>query len=86
MINGILNNFKRWYLLPFYPLLNLVVYGLTKTPEESAEYMIYALFNGTEGFYRINHVGEDLGKMDHGVDKKKFYEHSVKVTNVEVAI
>ncbi|KAK7062754.1 hypothetical protein VNI00_000243 [Paramarasmius palmivorus] len=86
MINGILNNFKRWCLLPFYPLLNLVVYGLTKTPEESAEYMIYALFNGTEGFYRRNHVGEDLGKMDHGVDKKKFYEHSVKVTNVEVAI
>ncbi|ESK92763.1 NAD(P)-binding protein [Moniliophthora roreri MCA 2997] len=85
MVNGILDNFKRWYLLPLYPLLSLVVWSLTKTPEDSAEYMIYALLNGKEGFFRRNAMGEDLGKVDHGVDKNKFYEHSVEVVRVNGA-
>ncbi|KAF9255348.1 hypothetical protein L218DRAFT_354190 [Marasmius fiardii PR-910] len=86
LIKGLLDNLRKKFIVG--PLLYLLANGLvslvTIQPEESAEYMIYALFNGKGGFYRRDKTGGGLPAVENeGVDEKKFYEHSVNVTKVD---
>ncbi|KAG7094574.1 hypothetical protein E1B28_005401 [Marasmius oreades] len=86
MIKGILDDLRK---KPFIgPLIYLLAKGVvslvTIQPEESAEYMIYALFNGKAGFYRRDKTGGELSTVENeGLDSEKFYQHSMKVTKVD---
>ncbi|KAL0059115.1 hypothetical protein AAF712_014186 [Marasmius tenuissimus] len=89
LITNILDGIRKKAIVGplLYFLANAVVAGVTIQPEESAEYMIYALFNGKGGdgtFYRRDRVGDDIKEVvnHEGVDPEKLYEHSLKVTEV----
>ncbi|KAK1220128.1 hypothetical protein PQX77_017118 [Marasmius sp. AFHP31] len=89
LITNILDSMRKKAIVGplLYFLANAVVAGVTIQPEESAEYMTYALFNGKGGigkFYRRDRVGDEIKEVvnHEGVDPEKLYEHSLEVTEV----
>ncbi|KAL0579408.1 hypothetical protein V5O48_002579 [Marasmius crinis-equi] len=72
--------FSYWPLTVFNPLLRLLWTYAAMPEEKSAEFFLYGLLAGKEGFFRRNNYGTDIGKYDHGVDKEKFWEHSMEET------
>ncbi|KAF8989426.1 hypothetical protein BDQ17DRAFT_1284127 [Cyathus striatus] len=69
-----------WMSILYYILIPIVwLTGSLMYPEESAEYHLYALFQGKRGMYRRNQKGDDIGmKRFPGteVDQTKVWQHS----------
>ncbi|KAL0066899.1 hypothetical protein AAF712_006094 [Marasmius tenuissimus] len=72
--------FSTWPLTVFNPLLRFLLRFVSMPEERSAEYFLYGLLAGKEGFYRRNNYGTDIGLYDHGVDKEQFWKHSMEET------
>ncbi|KAJ8082036.1 hypothetical protein PM082_007882 [Marasmius tenuissimus] len=72
--------FSTWPLTIFNPLLRILWKLASMTEERSAEFFLYGLLAGKEGFYRRNDYGTDIGLCDHGVDKEQFWKHSMEET------
>jgi hypothetical protein len=81
-------NVPQWYLRPFGWLMTQI---LTKfvaiSPSESAEYMLYALFDASPGSFSKNQKGEltRVGKIKAASrggeeDKKVVWEHTKQIT------
>ncbi|KAK0439609.1 hypothetical protein EV421DRAFT_2084484 [Armillaria borealis] len=73
----------HWALRLFSPLISLLVWLAAISPEESAEYMLFALFDGEKGFFHRSSKGDDLGMKGYPFteeEKKAVWDHSVAVT------
>ncbi|KAK0196413.1 hypothetical protein F5146DRAFT_1011437 [Armillaria mellea] len=73
----------HWALRLFSPLISLIVWLAAFSPEESAEYMLFALFDGEKGFFHRSSKGDDLGMKGYPFteeEKKAVWDHSVAVT------
>lgn len=73
----------HWALRLLSPLISLFVWLKAISPEESAEYMLFALFDGEKGIFRLGAKGDDLGMKGYlftEEQKKAVWDHSVKVT------
>lgn len=73
--------FSHWALRPLNPLVGAILYPVSVSPEECAEYMLYALLEGTSGAYRRDNHGDDIGKLKwHGTDeeRKLLWDHTVE--------
>ncbi|PBK78912.1 NAD(P)-binding protein [Armillaria solidipes] len=73
----------HWALRLFSPLISLLVWLAAFSPEESAEYMLFALFDGEKGFFHRSSKGDDLGMKGYPFteeEKKAVWDHSVAVT------
>ncbi|KAK0496705.1 hypothetical protein EDD18DRAFT_1252964 [Armillaria luteobubalina] len=55
----------HWALRLFSPLISLLVWFAAISPEESAEYMLFALFDGEKGFFHRSPKGDDIGTKDY---------------------
>ncbi|KAI9060324.1 NAD(P)-binding protein [Trametes sanguinea] len=63
------------------PLLSALLYPVSYSPEDSAEYMLYALLHSGEGFTRRNSQGDDIGKTRYygsEEERKRVWEHTVE--------
>ncbi|KAG7097885.1 hypothetical protein E1B28_005198 [Marasmius oreades] len=74
------NSFAHWFLKPFDLLVKLVALFISISEEDSAQFFLYALLAGKAGFHRRNNQGDGIGNCDHGVDKEKFWKHSLEET------
>ncbi|PBK80194.1 NAD(P)-binding protein [Armillaria gallica] len=73
----------HWPLRLFSPLISLLVWLAAISPEESAEYMLFALFDREKGFFHRSSKGDDLGMKGYPFteeEKKAVWGHSVTVT------
>ncbi|KAK0482712.1 hypothetical protein IW261DRAFT_1469365 [Armillaria novae-zelandiae] len=73
----------HWALRFLSPLISLLVWLAAISPEESAEYMLFALFDGEKGFFHRGSKGDDLGMKGYSFteeEKKAVWDHSVAVT------
>ncbi len=73
----------HWALRLISPLINLFVWLSAISPEESAEYMLFSLFDGKKGFFHRSPKGDDLGMKGYPFteeEKKAVWDHSVEVT------
>ncbi|KAK0239424.1 hypothetical protein EDD85DRAFT_902926 [Armillaria nabsnona] len=73
----------HWALRLFSPLISLLVWLAAISPEESAEYMLFALFDREKGFFHRSPKGDDLGMKGYPFteeEKKAVWDHSVVVT------
>ncbi|KAG7444000.1 NAD(P)-binding protein [Guyanagaster necrorhizus] len=73
----------HWALRLFTPLIVLLVWLAAISPQESAEYMLFALFDGEKGFFHRGSKGDDLGTKGYSFtdeEKRAVWEHSVEVT------
>ncbi|OSD06741.1 NAD(P)-binding protein [Trametes coccinea BRFM310] len=65
----------------FNPLVNILLYPVSYSPEDCAEYMLHALLHSGEGFNRLDSHGDDMGKTRwYGTEeeKKRVWEHTVE--------
>ncbi|KAJ2968568.1 hypothetical protein NUW54_g13177 [Trametes sanguinea] len=63
------------------PLLSALLYPVSYSPEDSAEYMLYALLHSGEGFTRRNSQGDDIGKTRYygsEEERKRVWEHTAE--------
>ena len=68
---------------PFGMLMYGLMYPFSVSPDECAEFMLYALFDGENGVYRRGSKGEDIGKTRYfGSEeaRKKLWDHTVEAT------
>ncbi|KAK0211343.1 hypothetical protein DFS33DRAFT_1298976 [Desarmillaria ectypa] len=73
----------HWALRLFSPLIRLLVWLAAISPEESAEYMLFALLDGGKGFFHRGPKGDDLGMKGYSFteeEKKALWDHSVEIT------
>lgn len=65
------------------PLIRLHLWFAGVSAEECAEYMLYALLDGKDGWYRRDDHGEDIGSLYYNIpqdDKIALWKHSEEVT------
>jgi hypothetical protein len=65
------------------PLVQALVYPITRSQGECAELMWFALLNGEKGAFRRDKRGDDIGgKMCFGSEEdwRKVWDHTVEVT------
>lgn len=65
------------------PLVRLHLYLAGVSAEECAEYMLYALLDGKDGWYRRDEHGENIGHLKYNIpqdDKTALWKHSEEVT------
>jgi len=70
-------------LRPVRMLMYGIMYPFTVAPDECAEFMLHALFNGENGAFRRGSKGEDIGKTRYfGSEeaRKKLWDHTVEAT------
>ncbi|KAJ3002589.1 hypothetical protein NUW54_g5767 [Trametes sanguinea] len=63
------------------PLLSALLYPVSYSPEDSAEYMLYALLHSGEGFTRRNSQGDDIGKTRYygsEEERRRVWEHTAE--------
>jgi hypothetical protein len=63
-------------------LVYAILYPITIPQDESAEYMLWALFDGEKGVFRRGPRGDDIGKENYfGTEdeRKGLWEHTVAV-------
>ncbi|KAK0196443.1 hypothetical protein F5146DRAFT_1011502 [Armillaria mellea] len=73
----------HWALRLISLLIKLFVWLSAISPEESAEYMLFSLFDGKKGFFHRSPKGDDLGMKGYPFteeEKKAVWDHSVEVT------
>ncbi|KAK0482695.1 hypothetical protein IW261DRAFT_1333916 [Armillaria novae-zelandiae] len=73
----------HWALRLISPLISLFVWLSAISPEESAEYMLFSLFDGKKGFFHRSPKGDDLGMKGYPFteeEKKAVWDHSMEVT------
>jgi hypothetical protein len=76
---------NHWALRPFRPLVWALLYPITVSQQVSAEYMLWALFDGEKGVFRRGPQGDDIGKKKYfGTEdeRKGLWEHTVEVLKV----
>ncbi|KZT07065.1 NAD(P)-binding protein [Laetiporus sulphureus 93-53] len=65
-------------------LASALLYPVTVSPEDCAEYLLYALLNAEPGAHRINNKGDDMGKKRYyGSDeaRARLWDHTVAEIN-----
>ncbi|KAF9017508.1 NAD(P)-binding protein [Hymenopellis radicata] len=75
--------YKRWPARLLAPLIILLAYLLAITPEESAEYMLYALLDGKKGWFLRDEKGNDEGTARYTYsdeEKEAVWQHSLQMT------
>ncbi|CDO75656.1 hypothetical protein BN946_scf184941.g9 [Trametes cinnabarina] len=61
------------------PLTSALLYPVSVSPEDCAEYMLYALLHSGDGFHRKTSQGDDMGKTRwYGTEeeRKRVWEHT----------
>lgn len=82
-------SFSHWALRPVNGLLRAAAYPISRSQDECAEWMLFALFDGKKGVFRRGSKGDDIGKKSYygsDEDRTKLWEHTVEVTNVQVGL
>ncbi|ESK87582.1 hypothetical protein Moror_1985 [Moniliophthora roreri MCA 2997] len=72
--------FSHWFLKWLNPLLSFIWLFFSMAVEDSAEYFLRALFVGEAGAHWRNNYGKEIGLHEHGVDKDRFWKHSLEET------
>ncbi|EGO04070.1 hypothetical protein SERLA73DRAFT_175808 [Serpula lacrymans var. lacrymans S7.3] len=76
---------SHWPLRQLAPILAILIYPLSLSPEDCAEYMLHALFEGNKGAFRRGSRGELITTENAWANeetRKKVWEHSIEVTSV----
>jgi len=73
-------------LRPVRMLMYGIMYPFSLSPDECAEFMLHALFDGENGMFRRGSKGEDIGKARYfGSEeaREKLWAHTVEVTKYQ---
>ena len=77
---------KHWALRPFHPVINGLVYPISISVNESAEYHLHTLLNGESGAFRRGPKGDVLEKGSDYFStedaRTRLWDHTLKATTV----
>ncbi|KAF8905129.1 hypothetical protein CPB84DRAFT_1706121 [Gymnopilus junonius] len=79
------NPLARFFMFLFCPFIWLI----TVTPEECAQWLLFALFDGEGGLNRRSNKGDDIGMKNFPKTKdaqKAVWEHSMQATTVDTPV
>ncbi|KAJ6632536.1 hypothetical protein B0H10DRAFT_1977706 [Mycena sp. CBHHK59/15] len=75
---------SHWAVRLMSPLIRLVLWLFSATPEVAADYMLYGLLSGEKGFFRRGEKGNDIGMKKYSgsdADRKRMWDHTQETTN-----